>query len=62
MTGGKKLHGFCCCFGLIKLVEFYLEDGLEIAGHLVMTQGKRLCTVTVDSYMVLKCMPLCSTS
>ena len=31
---------------LLKLVESYMEDGLEMVGHLVVTLG-RLCTITV---------------
>ena len=27
-------------------VELYLNDGLEMAGHSVMTLGERLCMVT----------------
>ena len=34
---------------LFEPIGVYLGDGLEMAGHVVVTLGKTLCTDTVDS-------------
>ena len=45
---------------LIKFKEIYLEDGLEIAGSLVITPGETAKRLLIH-IMVLRCMFLCST-
>ena len=42
-----------------KLVHLYLGDSLEMKGYLGIML--RLCAVTVDSFLVLKCMSMCAT-
>ena len=44
MTWGKRLYGhlWSPMIWVFELVEFYLVDGLEMAGYSVVTEGERL--------------------
>ena len=46
---------------LFKSVDLYLGDGLEMAGHLVMMQGRDSTQSLLIDIMVLNCMSLCAT-
>ena len=62
-TDGKRLYRQIAgppVSDLIELVQLYSEDGLEEAGHLMVTLEERLDSHCEIVIMVMKCMSLCA--